>query len=180
MDVKTLCLGILSLGDASGYEIKKVFEESFSHFYVAGYGSIYPALAELTRKGYVTCNELEQEKRPAKKVYHLTDAGLDAFRLALADTYPSHRVRSDFQVILVFSHLLSPGQLTGVLAQRLTDIDATLDHIEEYLARTEEKPSAGATFAAGFARSVLAAGKEYIEQHSALLLRNHLKEEEQA
>ncbi len=79
MDVKTLCLGVLSMGDASGYEIKKVFENAFSHFYVAGFGSIYPALAELTREGLVVCSDIEQEKRPAKKVYQLTEKGLSTF-----------------------------------------------------------------------------------------------------
>src|SRR3546814_8991519 len=34
MDAKTLCLGVLSRGAASGYEIKKAFEEGpFSHFH---------------------------------------------------------------------------------------------------------------------------------------------------
>jgi DNA-binding PadR family transcriptional regulator len=33
MNVRTLCLGILSTGEASGYEIKKDIEEGlFSHF----------------------------------------------------------------------------------------------------------------------------------------------------
>ena len=40
MDVKTLCLGVLTLGDASGYEIRKQFEEGpFAHFFGASYGS---------------------------------------------------------------------------------------------------------------------------------------------
>jgi len=48
MDVKTLCLGVLSRGTASGYEIKKQCEEGpFAHFYAAGFGSIYPALNAL-------------------------------------------------------------------------------------------------------------------------------------
>ena len=48
MDVKTLCLGVLSRGAASGYEIKKQCEEGpFAHFYAAGFGSIYPALNSL-------------------------------------------------------------------------------------------------------------------------------------
>ena len=165
MDVKTLCLGVLSMGDASGYEIKKVFEQAFSHFYVAGFGSIYPALAELTREGHVTCSDIEQDKRPAKKVYHLTESGLEAFRAALADTYPSHRVRSDFMVLLVFAHLLSPAQLSTVLEQRLADIEANLSHIDACSERCGNVQSEGADFAAGFARTVLEAGREYIEQH---------------
>jgi DNA-binding PadR family transcriptional regulator len=165
MDVKTLCLGVLSIGDASGYEIKKVFEEAFSHFYVAGFGSIYPALAELTREGLVTCSELEQAKRPAKKVYHLTEAGLESFRRALGETYPSHRIRSDFMVMLVFSHLLTPQQMAGVLQQRIHDVDASLAQIDRSLSQADQAHPAGAEFAAGFARAVLQAGKEYIEQH---------------
>lgn len=164
MDVKTLCLGVLTMGEASGYEIKKVFEDSFSHFYVAGYGSIYPALAELTRLGYVTCSNIEQEKRPAKKVYRLTDAGLQAFREALESTYPSHRLRSDFMVLMVFAHLLAPESVGRVLDTRLNDIDRQLSLIDECEAK-EEKPAPQLAFVSGFARTVLEAGKEYIEQH---------------
>ena len=41
MNVKTLCLGFLSTREATGYEIKKEFEEGFfSHFIEASYGSI--------------------------------------------------------------------------------------------------------------------------------------------
>ena len=65
MDVKTLCLGVLHLGDASGYEIKKQCEEGpFGQFFAAGFGSIYPALAALHEQGRVACHELQQEKRP--------------------------------------------------------------------------------------------------------------------
>ena len=170
MDVKTLCLGVLSMGDASGYEIKKVFEEAFSHFYVAGFGSIYPALAELSREGYVTCSDIEQEKRPAKKVYHLTESGLEAFRTALANTYPTHKVRSDFMVLMVFAHLLTPAQLNAVLQQRIADIESTVSHINACVERDECAIRPGAEFATGFARAVLEAGRGYIEQHRDGLL----------
>ncbi len=40
MDVKTVCLGMLTDGAASGYDLKKQFESSFGHFFAAGYGSI--------------------------------------------------------------------------------------------------------------------------------------------
>ncbi len=54
MNVRTLCLGILSLGEASGYEIKKDVEDGlFSHFIEASYGSIYPALNQLQLKAWL-------------------------------------------------------------------------------------------------------------------------------
>ena len=61
MNIRTLCLGILSLGEASGYEIKKDIEEGlFGHFIEASFGSIYPALNQLAAEGHVTVREQEQ------------------------------------------------------------------------------------------------------------------------
>ena len=74
MNVRTLCLGILSLQEASGYEIKKDVEDGlFSHFIDASFGSIYPALTQLAAEGYVTVREEEQTGKPDKKVYAITD-----------------------------------------------------------------------------------------------------------
>ena len=64
MDVRTICLGILTRGDATGYEIKKLFEDDgYQHFVEASFGSIYPALNRLTEEGYVSVREESQEKQ---------------------------------------------------------------------------------------------------------------------
>ncbi len=172
MDVKTLCLGILTLGEASGYEIKQVFEDAFSHFYIAGFGSIYPALAELTRAGYVTVSNIEQEKRPAKKVYRLTDSGRKTFDAALADTYPQHRIRSDFLVLMVFAHRLSPEQLGQMFDTRLADIERQIGEIEACISAEDcecDMPP-GVAFTAGYGTAVLKAGRDYIRQHREQLV----------
>jgi len=44
MDTKTLCLGVLTLGDASGYDVRKQLTETFSHFMEISPSGIYPAL----------------------------------------------------------------------------------------------------------------------------------------
>ena len=52
MNIRTLCLGILSFREATGYEIKKMVEDGmFSHFIDASYGSIYPALTQMLNEG---------------------------------------------------------------------------------------------------------------------------------
>lgn len=168
MDVKTLCLGVLCLGEASGYEIKKFFEDGFSHFYVAGFGSIYPALAQLTREGLVTCSDIQQEGRPAKKVYRITEPGKALFRRELAQSHPTHKVRSDFLLQLIFAPFLTEGRLEEVLALRMTDIRAELEHIKGCPQR--EGVPASAQFATGYARAVLQAGLDYIDKHREQLL----------
>ena len=47
MQKETLCLGLLSLGPRSGYEIKQMFEGPLSDFYSLSFGTIYPTLNNL-------------------------------------------------------------------------------------------------------------------------------------
>jgi DNA-binding PadR family transcriptional regulator len=165
MDVRTLCLGVLSFGDATGYEIKKYFEEAFSHFFVAGFGSIYPALAELADEGMVRVRNQTGGRRPGAKVYQLTESGRAAFIDAIARAEPRHKVRSEFLVIMYFAHMLPPERLHGVLDERLRDIDILLAALNRREAETEEDSSPGVEFVAGFGRTLLEAAKTYINDH---------------
>lgn len=173
LDVKTLCLGVLTQGEASGYDIKKYFECTFSHFFVAGFGSIYPALAELSREGLVTCREMPQEGRPDRKVYALTPAGRERFVQALRSAEPTHKVRSQFLVMLYFAHLQPPETLASVLDRRVTEMQRHLAAIEDFEARGpagHDPAEAGPRFCAGYGRVMLEAACRYIaEQREALL-----------
>ncbi len=162
MDAKTLCLGVLTLGDMTGYEIKRHFEQAFSHFFVAGYGSIYPALGALTRDGLVTCVDVVQEKRPDKKVYSLTEAGRAAFQESLLSTPPRHKVRSEFMLLLYFSDLLPAGHLQGVIAQRAADIETLLGVVDAY--EQCDCPRPGDALLIGFSRATLEAQLEFLRQ----------------
>ena len=161
MDVKTLCLGVLTLRDMTGYEIKKHFEQSFAHFFLAGYGSIYPALSDLTGAGLVSCQDVAQAKRPDKKVYSITAAGRAQLAAALAETAPRHKVRSEFLVLLYFAHLMSTERLAEVLDQRVRDIDGMLACIDA--AFTEEgQRSPSHDLVAGLGKVTLKAQRDYI------------------
>lgn len=116
MDVRTLCLGALMGGEATGYEIRKMFEDGpFSHFQIASLGSIYPALTKLTQDGLVTFVEHEQENRPDKKIYRLTSEGRQKFIRTLLQNRPAEdRYRSDILFTLTFAEEL-PIELTDAL-----------------------------------------------------------------
>lgn len=167
MDVKSLCLGALTFGDATGYDIKKFFECTFSHFFVAGYGSIYPALATLTEEGLVTCHSEPQEGKPDRKVYSLTGEGREAFVGDLAKTPPNHKVRSEFLVQMYFAHLLPRETLRGLMDERLKDFEESLSRIEEFereLDGEECSLTPGMRFCAGYGRAVMTAGREFMLQ----------------
>ncbi|MFQ5935593.1 MAG: helix-turn-helix transcriptional regulator [Acidiferrobacterales bacterium] len=168
MDVKTLCLGVLTFGEMTGYDIKKHFEEAFSHFFPASFGSIYPALAELTHDGFVTCQDVAQDKRPDKKVYRITDKGRQLLREALVKTPPRHKVRSEFLVLLYFAHLLPTEHLASVLDKRAADIKALLSLLQE--AEQAECPLPSHDFVVGLGRVTLQAQLSYIEKKRASLM----------
>lgn len=165
MDVKTLCLGVLTERDLTGYEIKQHFEESFSHFFVAGYGSIYPALADLTQRGLVSCTSVLQEKRPDKKVYSLTSRGREVLIEELMATSPRHKVRSEFLVLMVFAHLLPPERVAAIASSMIAQWDELLASIDECLGGDGHDLSPGMRFAAGYGQAVMAAAKRYVAEN---------------
>ena len=169
MDVKTICLGVLTLGDKTGYEIKKHFERGFSHFFVAGFGSIYPALGALTRDGLVTQTDVAQSKRPDKKVYSITPEGRELLMEALLSTPPRHKVRSEFAVLLYFAHLLPPDRLAALLDERARDIEIMLGNIDVF--ERAELPAPSREMVAGLGRAALTAQLDYIRDRRDWLLR---------
>jgi PadR family transcriptional regulator AphA len=168
MDVKTICLGVLTLGDKTGYEIKKHFEGAFSHFFVAGFGSIYPALSALTREGFVTQTDVAQSKRPDKKVYSITPRGRALLMESLLNTPPRHKVRSEFAVLLYFAHLLPRDRLAALIDERARDIEAMLDNIDSF--ERDDVPSPSREMLAGLGRAALQAQLDYIRKHRDWLL----------
>ncbi|MBI3352012.1 MAG: PadR family transcriptional regulator [Nitrospirae bacterium] len=167
MDVKTLCLGALSLGDATGYDIKKLFEEAFSHFFVAGYGSIYPALEKLAEQGHVSYQRQRQEKRPDKKMFSLTSAGREALVQELVSTAPREKCRSEFLVLMFFAHLLPPQRLAEILQQSLDENKKNLKMLEE-LEKKDCPPGIKFTIRYGLAMTKAAIGS--VEQSRDALM----------
>lgn len=170
MDVKTLCLGALTERDLTGYEIKQHFEEAYSHFFVAGYGSIYPALADLTRRGLVCCTSVSQEKRPDKKVYSLTLEGREALIAELMATPPKHKVRSEFLVLMVFAHLLPPEKVAEIADGMIAQWDELLGSIDQCMADDTCSFSPGMRFAIGYGKTVVGAARRYVDDNKDKLV----------
>lgn len=165
MDVKTVCLGMLTDGAASGYDLKKQFESTFGHFFSAGYGSIYPALSSLAEDGMVDCEEIPQEGKPDRKLYRITDAGREHLLTALDKPDPSHKVRSEFLATMCFAHLMTGKQIRAVLEHRLDEIRQYLEMFESFEADDAHKSCPGMRFVCGCGKAVMKAMQDHIEAH---------------
>lgn len=166
MDVRTLCLGVLSEGDASGYEIKKKLEQTYSHFFLASFGSIYPALNRLMEEGLVSRTEQPQDKRPDKKVHHITPKGRMALVEQLMIPPGPDRIRSEFLVTMLFAGLLPPRFLNQVIDDNLAMWMERIAQIEACCAAAE---SPGRRFVAAYGLAVYKAIVDYVEQNRHLV-----------
>jgi PadR family transcriptional regulator, regulatory protein AphA len=163
LNVRTLCLGFLSMKEASGYEIKKELEEGlFGHFIEASYGSIYPALNQLAADGLVTVREEEQAGKPDKKVYAIGPAGHDALAKALAVVPARDKYKSEFLFEMLLQRYVSHDHLQVAMAKQLADLRQDLASAAE--ARLMCAGDPGSEFVLGYGEAVLTAAVTYIEQ----------------
>ena len=163
MDVRTICLGLLTRGDATGYEIKKQFEEgSYRQFAEASFGSIYPALGRLTAEGLVLVREEAQDKRPDRKVYSITPAGRESFVGALLEPLKDDRHRSPFAFAMLFSDLLPENRTCALIEAYLADKEAALAQMN---ARKSAAQTRGERFVNGLGKSIYAATIDYLRAH---------------
>lgn len=61
----------------SGYELAGQFETSLGFFWAASHQQIYQELKKLSAAGYLEARPVEQNGRPDKVEYALTDAGIE-------------------------------------------------------------------------------------------------------
>ena len=175
MDVKTLCLGVLSRGDATGYEIKKQCEEGpFGYFYAAGFGSIYPALNALKNDKLITVKQIAQSSKPAKKMYSLTAEGRLAFVRALRKPPAPDRLRSDFLFTMFFGQLLPAKEIDRLISDRLDMLHGCLAEMEK--CRTHDMPG-GEAFSLGYGMAVYRAAADYLDSHRHELVGAALRNE---
>lgn len=163
MDVRTICLGFLTRGDATGYEIKKLFENGGYTFFVeASFGSIYPALSRLTEEGLVSVREEPQAKRPDRKVYSITPAGRQAFLTALFGALPEDRYRSPFLFAMLFCDLLPQERVERLFDDYLAHAELKLAQLSEGKPETNDRSE---RFVREFGRTMYAAMLQYLREH---------------
>jgi PadR family transcriptional regulator AphA len=164
MNVRTLCLSILFNGEASGYDIRRMCTEgNFAYFVEASYGSIYPALARLEEDGYVTSRIEQQDGKPARKVYVITDAGRAAFAEELTGPLGEDMFRSPFLLFARFAHILPRELVEARCAEFLARSEASLKQLEK--APAEHDCSPADLWVINYGRAVLELAEQHFRTH---------------
>src|SRR3954452_21727325 len=132
MILARLILGLLSLAPMTGYELKKHFDATISHFWNADKAQIYRTLASLVQDGFAAVETVEQAGYPARKVHRITDAG----RAELADWLRSPP-QPDTEPNAFLGRVFFASQLKDADAKRL--LAARRDAAAQYLTELQEQ-----------------------------------------
>jgi DNA-binding PadR family transcriptional regulator len=80
MALRNAILATLLEGEASGYDLSKCFDASVANFWMATPQQLYKELEAMEAQGLVTARVVEQDRRPNKRLFSLTEAGRAALR----------------------------------------------------------------------------------------------------
>jgi DNA-binding PadR family transcriptional regulator len=118
-------LGLIANRARSGYDLKRAVESSIGHFWHESYGQIYPHLGSLEEDGLATVERIIEEGRPQRKLYRITEVGLDVLKEWLKEPVQVSRPRNELLLKLFFG-------------KRMTT-ETSISHLEKFMADLEAK-----------------------------------------
>jgi PadR family transcriptional regulator, regulatory protein AphA len=127
MILARLVLGLLNLAPMTGYDLKKVFDSSISHFWAADKAQIYRTLTALVADGYATVEVVPQANYPARQEHHITPAGRTVLMEWLSSELVPHAAREPFLARVFFAGNLPRDAVLDLLHERRTEAEVTLD-----------------------------------------------------
>ncbi|MET3290868.1 UNVERIFIED_CONTAM: PadR family transcriptional regulator AphA [Brevibacillus sp. OAP136] len=122
MSIKLAILGILSWKPSTGYDIKKIMEESSFMYWSGNNNQIYKSLVQLLDEGFVTNEVLHHDSSPTRKIYTITDAGhAELKEWVNSDPLPPEN-KNSFLTQLAWADLLNPAELNQLLTRYENEI----------------------------------------------------------
>ena len=115
MTIEYAILGILSLRPMTGYDLKKVMQDSQFMHWSGNNNQIYKALVELLEQEYVQNEVQHQDGAPSKKIYTITQTGREALAGWSASVPEIPECKKPFLTQLAFADALSDEELHKLL-----------------------------------------------------------------
>jgi PadR family transcriptional regulator AphA len=114
-----IVLGFLREKPMHGYELHQRFQAALGRVWNVGLSHIYALLKTLEEDGFVQATRELQDNRPSRLVYHITEAGQEAFLRWLREPVESIRqVRLEFLGKLYFCQQMGPPAVEQLVARQ--------------------------------------------------------------
>ena len=116
----------LSERAASGLDLTRRFDRSIGFFWTASHQQIYRVLGRMEADGWVTSEVVEQQRRPDKKVYAVSDLGRTVLADWLGAPTPVAPLRSELAIKMRAASYGDRAAVLDVVRANLADHHARL------------------------------------------------------
>jgi DNA-binding PadR family transcriptional regulator len=140
MSIKFAILGFLSWTPLSGYDLKRLFEESAAFHWSGNNNQIYKALVELHNEALVTLEVQQQADYPPRKIYTITEKGRSALREWVLSEPELPQLKNDFFAQIAWADQLSADELDWLLQQYEDQVQIQMQMAQERKQRSKGTP----------------------------------------
>jgi DNA-binding PadR family transcriptional regulator len=134
-------LGLLGAKPMSGYDLKKIMQDSLYMYWSGNNNQIYKALLQLCSDDLLTNEIHHQDGAPSKKIYHITDKGRAALQEWVCSTQPeAPEFKKPFLIQMAFSGQLQAAQLEELMLKYQHEINTQLIMQQEKQRRLHSAP----------------------------------------
>jgi DNA-binding PadR family transcriptional regulator len=122
MPLEHAILAFIEYQPMSGYDLKKFFDVSVAHFWSTTQSHIYKSLEGLEKKGWAEVHTIQQDGKPNRKEYQITDDGRAELRRWMTTPLPMEPVREATLIQVFFSHFSTNEEIAGLFKIRMNEI----------------------------------------------------------
>ncbi|TXS04171.1 PadR family transcriptional regulator [Streptomyces sp. col6] len=130
MSLKYAVLAALLEGEASGYDLAKVFDVSVANFWSATPQQLYRELDRLAEGGLIEARVVEQLRRPNKRLFTLTPEGRRALGAFTAEAPRPTAIRDELLVMIQAVDIGDPEAVRASVEERMEWARAKLARYE--------------------------------------------------
>jgi PadR family transcriptional regulator AphA len=138
MSLRYALLALLRVGPLSGYDLQKQFSLSVGHVWHAPDSQIYPELRKMEAEHLIEGEEQPRGQRATRRVYHVTDAGDQAFLTWMNTPLEYARVRDPAHLRAAYLEAATPDAAREFFRSHITQWERELAQWEGELLRIAE------------------------------------------
>jgi DNA-binding PadR family transcriptional regulator len=125
MERKLLLLGILRSQELHGYQINELIDAHLGTSIQLKKPTVYKLLGAMETDRWIRSHEEQEGNYPTRRVYRITQKGLDAFQQLLRKSLASYRPVSYLNSIgIVFLNTLPEEEAVALLRQRRKEVES--------------------------------------------------------
>ncbi|MFC7384321.1 PadR family transcriptional regulator [Sphaerisporangium rhizosphaerae] len=135
MSLRHAVMAALLEGEASGYDLAKGFDASVANFWMATPQQLYRELDRMQVEGLVRARVVQQERRPNKRLFSLTEAGRRVLREFTAAPPRPGAIRDELMVKVQAVDAGETGAVRAAIEERMAWAEAKIARFERLRAR---------------------------------------------